>query len=292
MKKYILPLVSLFIIATSCEVTVGGDETVSEENSEIKNGFSYESFDVSINGIEPIYNNEIIRGENVILEFSGVQNATIKDGYQHVGISLKVLDSKGNIIDQYEDLLSKIEQQDPKIDFFEAYFTVPLEPKEERLTMEVVLFDKYGTISYDFKEEYTLVSKKAIGTKGVEFSSNLEGVVLSSQLFLGKKQFEKIPINVYKGDEILIYLNGVKGFVEEDGMVYMNYVMKVLDNNQKEVFFQEDEISGLIEGYETYPLYFSKVFSEFSPGKYTWNILVTDTKSDKFAEVSAKITIK
>lgn len=291
MKKYLLPLLSFALMLTSCEVTVGG-ETDDQESQEIKNGFSYESYSVSINGVESIKNNEVIRGENIIIEFDGVQNATLKDDFQHVGISLKVIDSEGNILDQYEDLLSKIEQQDPKIDFFEAFFTVPLNADEETITMEVVLFDKYGTISYDFKETYSLVSKVAQGTDGVKLTTNLENVDMTSQIFVGKRQFEKTPSKVDKGDEVLIYINGANGFVEEENMVDMHYVMKIINSDNEEVFFQEDELQGSVEGYETYPLYFSKVFQEFDAGKYTWSVLITDTKSDKFIDASAAITVK
>ena len=292
MKKYLLPLVSFLIIATSCEVTVGGDKPGSNEDSEIKNGFSYEEFTVSINGIESIKNNEIIRGENIIIEFDGVSNATLKDGFQHVGISLKVSDANGVVLSEHEDLLSKIEQQDPKIDFLEAYFSVPSDAQEESLIMEVTLFDKYGTVSYDFKETYKLVSKPAIATKGIKLNSNLDDVNLSSQLFVGKRQFEKAPAKINKGEELLIYVNGVKNFTEENGAVDMDYVMKIMDDNNKEVYLLEDELSGPVEGFDTYPLYFSKVFSEFESGNYTWDLLVSDQKSDKFVSVSAAITVK
>ena len=213
MKKYLLPILSFVFIATSCEVTVGGENDKDEkENNEIKNGFSYESFVVKINGVESINNNEIIRGENIFVEFDGVENATLKDEFQHVGISLRIYNTSGELVDEYDDLLSKIEQQDPKIDFFEAFFTVPLDEKEESMTMEVTLFDKYGTISYDFKETYTLVSKIPLGTKGVEIKTKLEGLELSSQLFQIKRQLEKTPAKINKEDEVLIFLNGVKGF--------------------------------------------------------------------------------
>ncbi len=290
MKKYILPFLFLTnLIVTSCEVTVGGDQSIDEKN-EVKNGFSYGKKDIKINKTFDVKNNIVYAGETLTFEFSDVQNATLKDNYQHVGIEITIKNEKGEIVDHSDDLLGNIEQQDPKLDVFNAYFTVPSDVKEgEKITVDLRLFDKYGEISYDFSDEYTITKEIFKGTENVDINTNIEDVELSVQLKLDRKQFEKAPVQVKNGDELLINVNGVKDFNTVEGVVFIDYILEVEDEKGKIVFSQEDVIEGPVENYETYPIYFTKDFYEYEDGNYVFRIFLKDQKSDKKVDVSFPI---
>ena len=115
MIKYLLPLVFLSLtLLSSCEVTIGDSDKKSEK--EVKNGFSYDKKKVTINGLEKVVDNKITAGEYLLFEFVDVINATQKDGFQHVGISIVIKDSEGIVLEQADDLLGNIEQQDINVD--------------------------------------------------------------------------------------------------------------------------------------------------------------------------------
>ncbi len=242
MKTTILPLfASIALFVSSCEVTVGGDKSKDKDGkNEVKNGFSYGKKDIKINKTFDVKNNIVYAGETLTFEFTDVQNATLKDNYQHVGIEITIKNEKGEIVDHSDDLLGNIEQQDPKLDVFNAYFTVPSDVKEgEKITVDLRLFDKYGEISYDFSDEYTITKEIFKGTENVDINTNIEDVELSVQLKLDRKQFEKAPVQVKNGDELLINVNGVKDFNTEEGVVYIDYILEVDDADGNIVFSQE-----------------------------------------------------
>ena len=155
--------------------------------------------------------------------------------------------------------------------------------------VDLRLFDKYGEVDYDFSDMYTITKEIFQGTENVNIKTNLENVDLSVQLKLDKKQFEKAPVQVKNGDELLININGVKDFNIVDGVVFIDYVLEVLDENGKSVFFQEDVITVPVDNYETYTIYFTKEFYEYESGNYEFFIYLKDQKSDKKVDVSFPI---
>jgi hypothetical protein len=291
MKKIILPLVVLTtFMVSSCEVTVGDKSKDKDGKNEVKNGFSYGKKDIKINKTFTVKNNLIYAGETLTFEFSDVQNATLKDNFQHVGIEITIKKENGEIIDHSDDLLGNIEQQDPKLDFFNAYFTVPSDVKEgEKIVVDLRLFDKYGEISYDFSDVYTITKEIFKGTENVDIKTNIENIELSVQLKMDRKQFKEAPIQVKNGDELLINVNGVKDFNTKDGVVFIDYILEVEDAQGKIVFSKEDIIKGPVDNYETYPIYFTKDFYDYEDGSYVFSIFLKDHKSDKKVDISFPI---
>lgn len=293
MKKTILSLALLLLsslVLSSCEVTVGGNSKNKKEEVDIKNGFSYGKKEIKINKTFDVKNNVIYAGETLTFIFLDVKNATLKDNFQHVGIEITIKDEKGEIIDHSDDLLGNIEQQDPILDKFSAFFTAPTDFKEgDKIVIDLRLFDKYGEISYDFSDVYTITNKIFQGTNNVTITSNLENVDLSVQLKINKQQFKKAPIDVKNGDELLININGVKDFNTEDGVVFIDYILEVENAKGKIVFSKEDIIKGPVDNYETYPIYFTKDFYEYEDGSYVFNIFLKDHKSDKKVDISFPI---
>lgn len=279
------------VLLTSCEVTINEDKSSSEESSEVKNGFSYENVEKSINGILPV-DNEVIAGEYLIVKFDGLENTTLKDGFQHVGIALKVYRPDGGLYDESEDLLSNIEQQDPKIDNCHFYFAVPKEFAGGSMRLEYQLYDKYGDVSYDFSEEYNVVDALPPVTKNIAIETSLEAE-LYPQVFDYEYQAEKCPVEVGNTFELKLYVNNVSGFaVNQNGEVDLAYKI-TMENSAGEIgFTKEDVIQGSVEGEESYPLTFTLSYEDLSSGDYTWKIYVTDNAGDNYMNLTAPVTVK
>lgn len=277
---------------SSCEITVNGGESEEGKDGKVQNGFSYESLETTINGLEFVLTNEVIAGEKLMMKFNGLSNATQKDGYVHVGIAIKVYDDAGNLINESEDLLSHIEQQDPDINYVEAFVKIPEYSKSKEIRVVATLFDKYGTVSYDFDDTYQIVQKDPPSTTGVIFKTNLEDVSLVGQVFRESVQFSYAPIEVDAGETIVLYVKGMKGFAEENGDVDMIYSQTMTNENGDQVFVKEDKLVGSVEGYESYPISFNITLANFEPGQYFWEIRTKDTKSDKYLDAFLDVIVK
>lgn len=286
-----LPLLLLSALLYSCEVSVGDNQNGDEQGS-VKNGFSYGKKTVTINGLVELESNEIIPGESLMIQFFDVTNATQKDGYQHVGISIQIIDENGEILDESEDLFGNIEQQDIDLDYFKAYYGIPRSLIGHEIEVVYSLYDKYGTVSYDFSEKYIVVDKEAPSTSNISINTNLEGVNITGQLVMSHIQFEKSPANVSRDEDVYLYLNGVKGFTLVDSTLESHYTMSLIDKDGLELFVLENELKGSVVGYPYYPLYFREKFTEVDSGEYLWKISIKDDHSDKFVEASSILIIE
>lgn len=287
--KY-LPLLLLSALLYSCEVSVGENQN-GDEHGSVKNGFSYGKKTVTINGLEELSNNEITAGENLMIQFFDVANATQKEGFQHVGISFKVTTESGEQLEHTDDLFDNLEQQDVKLDYFKAYYGIPSELIGQEIEITYSIYDKYGTVSYDFNETYKVVKKSVPVTKGVKFNTNLEGIDIKGQVFVDNIQKANTPVDVELEEDLYLYLINVNGFTLTDSILEANTIMSLIDGNGEEILKIENPLSGSVAGYEYYPLYFQEKFSNVPAGTYTWFVYIKDQLSDKFIEASTEIKI-
>jgi hypothetical protein len=292
MKNYLLiPFVFLLLLA-SCTVTV--NEKSEMETIKNENGFSYEEKTVSINTNFAIKNNEIIAGEYLVITFSGVKNATLKDGYQHVGLGLKILDEAGTVLEESTDLMANVEQQAADLDKFHVYYTVPTTFKEgSKITFITTLYDKYGTVSYETKDEFIIVNSAPPATENMLIESNLPDVdSILPQLFKGHKQFTEVPISIAADETLDLYLNKVKGFKIIGENVFIKYTIQVFNDNGEQIASQSDEFTGKIEQDAFYQLTASQEFNNIEAGNYLWVVTYNDANSDKYIKTIVDVIIE
>jgi hypothetical protein len=291
MKKIILLSLVISSLSFSCTINVNEKEEI--ENLETKNGFYYEDKIISINTSFPVVDNEIIAGEYLVISFKGVKNATIKDGFQHVGIGVKILDEQGTILDQVEDLLGNIEQQTPDYNKYFTYYGVPTKFEEgKKLTFITTLFDKYGTVSYETTDEFIVVHKPAPITEKVSIESNIENKDITAQVFDGYLQFESVPAAIEPNAKLDIYLTGVNGFKSIDGIVFFEYIIEVISEDGKEISKLTDTFDGEVGELDSYPLNASQEFTNIAAGKYKWIVTFKDVNSNKYVKSSIDVIIE
>jgi hypothetical protein len=293
MNKITIFLVLIINFFISCTINVNDNEKEGIENVDSKNGFYYEDKIISINTNFPVVDNEIIAGEYLVISFKGVKNATIKEGFQHVGIGVKILDEQGTILDQADDLLGNIEQQTPDYNKYFTYYGVPTKFEEgKKLTFITTLFDKYGTVSYETTDEFIVVHKPAPVTEKVTLESNIENKEITAQVFDGYLQFESVPVAIEPNAKLDIYLTGVNGFKSIEGIVFFEYIIEVISEDGKEISKLTDTFDGEVGELDSYPLSASQEFTNIAAGKYKWIVTFKDVNSNKYVKSSIDVIIE
>jgi hypothetical protein len=276
-------LLSWLVIANSCTINVNDKDSSSKTVS--GDGFLYEKREVTVNGIFPISNNEIIAGEYIVMNFKGVENAVEKDGYHHVGISIKISTSTGEVIEQSDDLYSNMELQSSDYNIYYAYYGVPTTLEDgEQLTFELTLFDKFGGVTYDFKDTYTVRFLDSPLTENVTIETNLNPSNIGVQLFKSCFQIKKAPITFDSPEQIDIYFKGVKDFKEINGVAFFEYTISIFDENKKEISTTSNTFDGDVSEMDFYPLTAYYDFKQLKSGKYKWHVQFKDVNSDKFVK--------
>jgi len=291
MNKLIIPIVAFTLLTlNSCEVTIGD----SESKKEIKNGFAYEDVTCSLNGSFPISNDELYPGTTLYTTFNGISNATIKDGFQHVGIAIQLFDERGEVILEKEDLLGNIEQQDPKLSEFSAFYTVPDNIEEgTKARFVFTLFDKYGTISYDYERTYTIVDKSTPPTKGCKIESNFDSKLdYFVKLYNGHFQYAETPVSIEVENELVLYINNIKGFTPINDLITINFSIRLLDKSGNPVFSKEGSFSGTTAQFDQTPLNANQRFDETLPKDMVWELIYNDANSDKYVKITTDIKLK
>lgn len=292
MKNNLFLAIIFGLLISSCTVTVNEKNEIEDLKNE--SGFSYDEKLVSINTNFPIKNNEITAGEYVVITYVGVKNATLKDGYQHVGLGVKIVDDAGKVLEESTDLMSNVEQQAADLDKFHAYYVVPTSYKDgSTISIITTLFDKYGTVSYESKDDFVIVNRDAPITENMALESNLLEVdSILPQLFKGHKQFTTVPISIASDETLDLYLNKVKGFKIIGENVFIKYTIQVFNEQGEQIASQSDEFSGKILDETYFQLTANQVFNNIEKGKYLWVVTYNDANSNKYLKTIVDVIIE
>jgi hypothetical protein len=291
MKKIAPFLVLSWLLAsTACTSNVKDSDT--KETTSDGSEFMYENREVTVNGILPVENNEILSGEFVVMNFTGVQKALEKDGFHHVGIAIKISTSSGEVIEESDDLYANMELQSADYNIYYAYYGVPTNLADgEQLTFELTLFDKFGGIKYDFKDTYTVKHTDAPLTANAVIETNLNANTIGIQVFENCFQKKTSPIVLDEPVQLDVYFKGVNGFTSINEVVFFEYTISIFDENGTELSATSDSFEGDVSEFTDYPLTAYYDFTQLESGKYKWHVKFKDANSDKFVTAIIDVVI-
>jgi hypothetical protein len=292
MKNAFFFSIILSLLNFSCTVTVNEKDEIETLKNE--NGFSYENISVSINKNFPIKNNELIAGEYVVITYLGVKNATLKEGYQHVGLGIKIIDETGKVIEESADLFSNIEQQASDLEEFKAYYVVPPTYTDgAKLTIITTLFDKYGTVKYEKEQEFVVTYAAPPVTENILLESNIETKdSFQSQIFDGSSQFITTPVVATPTSSLDLYVNNVTGFEILEGKIFIKYSVQLLDESNNELYITSDQFDGKVGDKKTFQLTANMAFDNIASGNYFWVVTFEDVNSTKFIKTIIDVVIE
>jgi hypothetical protein len=273
----------LFLLALSaCEVKFNTGD------GDAKNGFSYKNVDITHFGEFPVRNKEINHGETVDIKFSGIQGATQKDGYIHLGIRFEMKNEAGEIIEESEDVLSNIEQMDPKLNRVNVSFPVRDVQPGEKLFVTATLFDKYGTVEYPIEKEFLVVDENSPATKNVEIDHNFK-FEPTVHCFQESQFYKRAPLQVEAGKQVNIK---VSDFYEGalNGLFKCDYRILVTDLSKGQIIVDfKDQIAVSEEDLRSMPLSFS--YTPSAPGKHLVEVFYENENEEKF-HIQTHVNIK
>lgn len=282
MKKIGALSILVLLILSSCEFKFNTGK------KEAQNGFSYKSVDITHFGEFPIRNGEVNHGETVDIRFSGIQNATQKDGYIHLGIRFEMKNEAGEILEESEDVLSNIEQMDPKLNRVNVSFPVRDVRPGEKLFVKATLFDKYGTVEYPIVKEFIVVDENSPATKNVEIDHNFSSEP-TVHCFQESQFYKRAPMQVEAGKQVNLT---VYDFYEAalNGLFKCDYRILVTDLSKGQVIVDfKDQITVSEEDLRGMPLNFK--YTPSAPGKHLVEVFCENENEERF-HIQTHVNIK
>lgn len=242
---------------------------------------------------EYVTTNEFSTGTRVTCVLSGLKGLSIKDGMSFPGLNMKVVNTKGEAVLQFDDLFEEykdgVDSEDARTLSMMLMVGSPM-IEGEQYTWQGRVWDKNGkselTVSYPVK---VIAAKDMIGIKSVSKGLTFKNIYIVDDAPLRTNV-------VAVGTKITFVLMGIAGYTP-DAANLVNIGMQVLVRDAEGVNLME--YSDLFKNYgavdadkaNTLTSYLT-IGDPLLPGKtYTWYIKVWDKGTNKYLETTAMIEV-
>lgn len=291
MKKILLAFTLLSVFVAACNFSAGvhheGKTGLTVKNS----GLRYESYLLTCNG-EKAENDEWAKGETIKLEFLDVAGFKEENGLVFPGISLVIKDVQGKVIDSMGDLLKKESEhgiaKDQATKLSASYALGGSLDIGKEYILYTRVYDKKGKGVIEAKMKFKLVKQQMDDVR-----VTASGLSYSNVYLMGRNgrilNEARIPGNVG------LLIEGLKGFKEEQGKVFVGANITIYDKSGKQEFQTKDIFEEYIDGVD--PAKVNQMLSLYIPveaemkgNENKWVFKVWDKKSD--VALSADIMLK
>ncbi len=290
MKKQ-LPVIALLMLALiSCDSSKSVSKDLITGLTTRGDGLSCENVYLS-DGEQEINRNTFIYGENIYVNFENIEGFIKNDGYAFPGMQLSVINPAGDTVMNYPDLYADYPDGiniSPLL--LQANVTVadPIH-SESKYALYINIWDKNGEGTFKATMDFNVTPNNQIKIE----SNNLS----YDEIFLfSRKRNITITENEANFDEnIYMIFEGLSGFMEDAGKVFLGLSMKVTDS-EGEILINEEDLIGdssleLSEiNQQIAPNYIIRDTSISSP--VTCEIVIWDKKSDRNIKASASLNLK
>jgi hypothetical protein len=180
--------------------------------------------------------NSFIYGETFIIRFNDIQGFTTEDGYVFPGMEIIITDQKGDTMMYADDLYTGYTEGlnfSPLQLSADITIAAPVRSKGE-YSLSVNIWDKKGKGTFRSRFDFNVTDNEKITLKpaGVSYDE----VYLFSQ---GKN---KVITNneIEFDDNIFVIVEGLKGFREENGIVFPGLELKAADSRDNTILDYDD----------------------------------------------------
>jgi hypothetical protein len=293
MKKILLAFTLLSVFFAACNFSAGinheGKTGLTVKNS----GLSYDSYLLTCNG-EKAENDEWVRGEIIKLQFQDVHGFKEENGLVYPGISLVVKDMQGKVLDSMADLLREKSEhgiaKDEATKLSASYSlsaSLDIGPEYNLYTR---IYDKKGKGVIEAKMKFKVVKHQFDDIK-----VSASGLSYSSVYLLGRNgrraNEARTPGNIG------LFIEGLKGFKEEQGKVFAGGNITIYNKDGKEEFQTKDIFLEYTDGLD--PAKVSELLSLYIPveeglkgNENKWVFKVWDKKSEAVLEADIMLKLK
>jgi hypothetical protein len=228
-------IILLLFALTGCKFSKSIKKDLVSGLTSTGSDLSCEDIWLSVND-EKITRNSFIYGETFIILFNDIQGFATENGYVFPGMEIIITDQEGDTMMYSDDLYSGYtEGMNYSPLQLSADFTVatPIKSKGE-YSLSVKIWDKKGEGTFKSRLDFDVTENDRITVKpaGVSYDE----VYLFSQ---GKN---KVITNneIEFDDNIYIIVEGLKGFMEENGIVFPGLELKATDSRGNPILDYDD----------------------------------------------------
>jgi hypothetical protein len=290
MKIQLAVIALMMIILTSCDSSKSVSTDLVTGLTTRGDGLSCENVYLS-DGEQEINRNTFTYGEIVYVNFEDIEGFEKKDGNVFPGMHLYVVNQSLDTILTYPDLYTDY-QDGINISplFLQANLTVadPMHSGSE-YTLNIHIWDKNGEGTFKATLDFDVVSDEQIeiGNNNLSYDE--------AYLFTEEGNNVIIGNEAHFNENIYLIFEGLEGFQEEDGKVFIGLNLKVRDSEGNIVLDEEDLIgdSGLDPSQikeQLAPNFIIRDTTISTP--VSCEILVWDKKSDRNIKASVDLNLK
>lgn len=292
MKKT-LSVILISLLLTGCQFSKSVKKDLISGLTTTGNVLTCNDVYLSINN-ERTTRNSFNYGEIVNLEFSDIKGFTKENGNVFPLMNILVTDKSGDTVLFTDDLYSEYPDG---LNFSPLKLTADLTVaapmhSDENYTLSVNIGDKKGPGTYISKLNFTVKSNDKIRSdpKGVTYD----------EIYLYSKGKEKVITDgkIDFDDNIYILVEGLKGFKEDNGLVFPGLSLSAVDSEKNPVLKNDDLFSEYTETGVALSDFSSRVSAQFKisgtvfSNPLTVEIIIWDKKSDSRLIVSTDFELE
>lgn len=290
MKNQIILIVCMTLTLNACI----SDKSVSKDLvtglSTQGDGLSCDNVYLS-DGEKNINRNTFTYGEKVNVNFENIEGFRKENTYAYPGMKLSVLNQEGDTVMTYPDLYADYKDGiDISPLLLQANLTVadPMHTGKE-YTLNVHIWDKRGEGTFKATMDFDVIPDKQIKIENNDLSYD--------EIYLFAREEGNVIIGneVNFNEDIYLIFEGLEGFLEEDGQVFIGLSLKVMDSTGEILIDERDLIgdSGLQAPQVKYQLAPNFIISDTNVSTpVLCEIVIWDKKSDRNIKASLNLNLK
>ncbi|MEE4213523.1 MAG: hypothetical protein V2I34_00555 [Bacteroidales bacterium] len=290
MKNQIVLIVCMTLALNACDSGKSVSKNLVTGLTARGDGLSCEDIYLS-DGEEKINRNTFTYGENVYVNFENIEGFNKENGNAFPGMRLSVINQAGDTVMIYLDLYADYQSGiniSPLL--LQANLTVadPIHTGQE-YTLNIYIWDKRGESTFNATMDFDVIPDKQIKVENNDLSYD--------EIYLFTKEGGNVIIGneVNFNEDIYLIFEGLEGFLEEDGQVFIGLSLKVMDSTGEILIDEKDLIgdSGLQAPQVKYQLAPNFVIRDTDVSTpVLCEIVIWDKKSDSNIKASLNLNLR
>ncbi len=290
MKNQIVLIVCMTLALNACDSGKSVSKNLVTGLTARGDGLSCEDIYLS-DGEEKINRNTFTYGENVYVNFENIEGFNKENGNAFPGMRLSVINQAGDTVMIYPDLYADYQSGiniSPLL--LQANLTVadPIHTGQE-YTLNIYIWDKRGEGTFKATMDFDVIPDKQIKVENNDLSYD--------EIYLFTKEGGNVIIGneVNFNEDIYLIFEGLEGFLEEDGQVFIGLSLKVMDSTGEILIDEKDLIgdSGLQAPQVKYQLAPNFVIRDTDVSTpVLCEIVIWDKKSDSNIKASLNLNLR
>lgn len=239
MKAHPILYVTPIIILTSCNFSRSVHKDLTTGMVTRGNGLSCQETELFA-GNEKAAGNTFSYGERIRVEFNGIEGFERINEHAFPGMSLTVLENKGDTVLAYGDLYSDLVDGTPGSPLLLKADLVLADPihSDRDYTLMLDIRDKKGEGSFSARLKFSVVQDELIQIEADRLTWD--------EIYLYSGRLNRTITDHHAGFHDVVYMifEGLDGFMVREGTVQLGLSLTVTDSTGRRVIVEEDLLGG------------------------------------------------